>query len=166
MRLPVLAAAAVSSMFAVAAWAQQDQSATLTATGNPDHGAYLIGPDGRPVYAFLSGEEVGGDGLDPLESCDESCRDNWNLVTVDGDVRVGDGLDPELASTREVDGETVVTYGDHPLFYFYRDVAGEPPEGQGIYSFGGYWALLTPYGNAIRTGSMPEVDQTPDVPDD
>ena len=140
--------------------AQEGRRPSLTAIGDPDHGAHVLGPDGRAVYAFLTGEGIGGDGLDPLESCDTFCRDNWGLIPAEGAVTVGDGLYPDLAGTREVDGEPVLTYNDHLLFQFYRDAVGDR-NGQGIFSFGGYWALLTPSGEPIRTGPMDEEHEQP-----
>lgn len=156
-------AALLLAVAAAPAAAQQDGTATLTAVPDADHGAHLVGPDGRAVYAFLTDIETGGDGLSPLDSCDTACRDNWPLVTVEGEVTVGEGLYADLAGTRQVEGETVATYNDHVLFQFYRDTAGDS-EGHGVYSFGGYWVLLTPSGQPIRTTPMTEKENLPDDP--
>ncbi|WP_292290366.1 hypothetical protein [Marivita sp.] len=147
------------------AWAQDPETATLVAESNAEYGAYVAHSDGRPVYAFLTDYDIGGDGLDPLESCDIWCRDHWPLVKVERGIRVGDGLDPDLVETRSVGGEDVLVYAGRTLFHFYRDTAAGMPNGQGVYSFGGYWALITPSGSVIRTGPMDEIDQLPDPPD-
>jgi predicted lipoprotein with Yx(FWY)xxD motif len=151
---------------AFAAWgtglaAQDADAATLTVTASDEFGPYIQGPDGRPVYALLTDLDT-GDGQDPLVSCEASCRNNWPVLTSDSEVTVGDELDAALADTLDQDGETVVQYADHPLFQFYRDRPGEEPQGQGIFSFGGYWALLSPSGETMRTDTMPEPGETAD----
>ncbi len=167
MRPLAMTACALALCTASVSWPHHGMAQTLSAVESEEHGPYLAGPEGRPVYAFLTSVEIGGDGQDPLESCNEGeCRQNWPLVTVDGEVSVGDGVDAELAETMQVDGETVLLYADHPLFHFFRDMPGAPPQGQGIYSYGGYWALLTPSGQIIRTGPMDDIDDYPLMPEE
>ncbi|ROT99489.1 hypothetical protein [Histidinibacterium lentulum] len=153
----------VLALAAPIASAQEQPDLALVVAEHEEHGLFLADGEGRPVYAFLNSEAIGGDGLDPLESCHEHCRDDWPLVTATGTVRAGEGVDPYLVGTRP-DGEAgeVVTYNDYELFYFHRDAPGTSPEGQGIFSYGGYWALLRPSGLAIRTGPMEERDQLPE----
>ena len=50
----------------------------------------------------------------------------------------------------------MLTYADQPLFQFHRDILGEAPEGQGIFSYGGWWALVRPDGSLVRSSTMPE----------
>ena len=138
---------------------RQDGAPVLLAAPSAEYGAYVVARNGLPVYAMLTDVDVGGDGLDPLESCQAFCLDNWPLVTAEGDLRVGQGLDPDLLGTREVAGEQAVLYGDRLLFQFYRDVPGEEPEGHEIFSFGGYWSLLTPDGQPIRTNPIDDVEE-------
>ncbi|ALG92358.1 MULTISPECIES: COG4315 family predicted lipoprotein [Actibacterium] len=157
----------VMSLFAAmaacgTALAAQDAGApTLTLAASEEFGPYVLGPDGRPVYAMLTELKI-GDGQDALQSCEVTCRDNWPVLIVDGDVTVGDGLDAAMADTLDWRGRKVAQYGDQPLFQFYRDQPGEEPQGQGVFSFGGYWALLTPEGKTLRTDTMPEQDETAD----
>lgn len=167
MRPLILIVAGLLVLPATFASSQEQSSVTLIIAEDDELGPFVADDTGRPVYAFLTSETIGGDGLDPLDSCHEACRNEWPPVTVSGDVRVGDGVDPDLVGTRP-GGEAgmIVTYNDYALFHFHRDTSGEPPEGQGIYSYGGYWALLGPNGTAIRTGPMEELDQLPEVPSD
>ncbi len=143
---------------------QAQDLATLSLATSEEHGAYVVGPDGRPVYAMLSADSVGGDGLDSLDSCSQMCRDNWPIVTAEEDIRVGEGVNPDLVGRTASDGQQVLTYADQPLFQFYRDVAGVEPQGEGIYSFGGYWALMAPSGRPIRSGTIPAADEIPEAP--
>ncbi len=162
MRVSLMTAFAIAVGIAGSVWPQQGRAETLSAVLGEEYGAYVVGPDGLPVYAFLTSVAMGGDGEDPLDSCNaEACRQHWRLVTVDGEVRGWTRI-----WWKPVDGETLLLYGGHPLFQFYRDAPGEPPQGQAIYSYGGYWALVTPVGGTIRTGPMDEVDQLPVAPQD
>mgnify|MGYP005988922365 CR=1 FL=1 len=160
-KFTVMSLVAAAAAYGTALPAQDSDAPTLTLAASDEFGPYIQGPDGRPVYAMLT-ELNTGDRQDPLQSCEVSCRDNWPVLMVDGDVTVGDGLDAGLADTLSWRGESVAQYADQPLFQFYRDQPGEEPQGQGIFSFGGYWALLTPDGETMRTDTMPEPDETAD----
>lgn len=129
---------------------------TLSTAVHEEYGVYITGPDGRPVYTFVTSER-GGDDLAPLKSCDTPCRLRWPLVFSEDDVTVDDHLSSDLAGTAEDSEGKVVTYANQPLFYFYDDVPGGAPQGQGIHSFGGWWYLLTPDGAHIDTGITPEI---------
>lgn len=151
--------AAIAALFG---WAgvglAQQQPETLTLAVSDTYGPYIVGPEGRPVYTMLTKIEAGDD-QDPLNSCNEACRDNWPVLSVkDDNIRVGDGLDPDLAATVAWHDMRVPIYADRALFLFHRDSPGKEPEGQGIFSFGGYWALLSPSGEPIRTDAMPEAN--------
>lgn len=122
-----------------------------------DYGEHVVGPDGRPVYAFET-ELRGGDGLAPLESCLDPCRERWPPVFSGTDIAVGEGLDPELAGTIEDQAGRVAVYAGEPLFYFFEDQPGQEPVGQAIHSFGGWWYLMRPDGKFIDTGITPETD--------
>ncbi|WP_166434049.1 hypothetical protein [Roseovarius spongiae] len=142
---------------------QAQDLATLSLVTSEESGAYIVGPDGRPVYAMLSADSVGGDGLDSLDSCAQSCRDNWPLLTAQEDISVGEGVNPDLIGRTASDGQQVLTYADQPLFQYHQDVAGGEPQGDGIYSFGGYWALMAPSGRPIRSGTVPAADNIPEA---
>lgn len=137
------------------ALAQDDARPTLSVVVSETFGPHLVGLDRRPVYAMLTDLET-GDGEQPLQSCGAGCRERWPVLTVAEDVGVADGLDPALAEAILWRGHRVASYGGHPLFLFNRDKAGEEPVGQGIFSFGGYWALVTPDGSTIRSDAMPD----------
>lgn len=155
---PSTAFAMISAILltAGAATAQTAAKPTLSAQASAEFGLHIVGPDGRPVYGFLTDKDIGGDGQDPLESCNTPCREDWSLVQADGDIRVGDFLSSDLVGRRTVDGGEVLTYNDHVLFQFRRDTVTEPPQGQGIYSYGGFWVLLAPSGYPVKTSVMEE----------
>lgn len=126
-----------------------------------EYGPVLALSNGRPVYTFAT-DVPAGDGQTPLASCNEPCREIWPLVTTSGEPGVGEGLDPELLSTIEWEGQTVVQYASQPLFLYIRDEPGLEPQGQVISTFGGWWYLLDAAGNAIVTGIAPDPNDPAD----
>lgn len=135
--------------------APAQQSPALSVAASEADGTHLVGPDGRPVYVMLT-EGKAGDGEDPLASCGASCLQDWPLLVTQGEPRLGDGVDAGLVDTRPWRDVNVLTYADQPLFQFHRDRLDAPPEGQGIFSYGGWWALVRPDGSLVRSSTMPE----------
>ncbi len=139
-------AIAVSAAGASAAAAQD---LTLSIEESADYGQYITGPEGAPVYMFTM--DTQGNGEQPSISCtSEECLKAWPLVTTDGEVTVGSGLDEALTGTVDHDGQAVVTYNGWPLYSFARDEADGEPLGQDVHSFGGEWYLLGPQGEKIE----------------
>lgn len=139
--------------------ASSQEEPLLSAANSEEHGAYIVGSDNRPVYAFVTTGPA-GDGLPPLESCGPSCLHRWPHVTAeDGEVTVGENLDQSLATTVEWEGKTLAVYDSLNLFYFALDTPGEDPAGQGIHTFGGEWFLIAPSGEIIETPEMEDIDQ-------
>lgn len=147
---------------AASAHAQTDprhiEGSGLRTAVDDDYGLHVVLDNGRPVYVMVT-DQAHGDGRAPLDSCYDRCLEEWPLVTVKGDVHLGEGLDPALVEVSDWEDEQVLLYSGQPLFLFYRDEPGEQPVGQEIFSFGGYWALISPQGQPIRTGIVPEADR-------
>jgi hypothetical protein len=123
------------------------------------HGRYLVGPDGRPVYAFVTEDVRGGNEITPIVACIERCLEDWPLVTLDApDFLVAEGVDPVLAEPLEWEGDLVLVYDSRAMFYFHRDVPGQAPQGQALHEWGGWWYLVRPDGELIETGIAPETD--------
>jgi hypothetical protein len=137
------------------AWAQESPALSIAET--PDYGQYLVGPDGRPVYAFVTEDVRGGNDLPPLTACIERCLDDWPLVTLEAtDFVVAENVDPKLAESLEWEGKLVLVYASRELFHYARDAAGEAPGGQELHEWGGWWYLLRPDGSLIQTGVAPD----------
>ncbi len=129
----------------------------LSIAESEDHGRYLLGPDGRPVYAFVTEDVRGGNEITPIAACIERCLEDWPLVTLPApDFAVAAGVDPVLAEPLAWDGQLVLVYDSRALFHFHRDVPGEPPQGQELHEWGGWWYLLRPDGSLIRSGVAPD----------
>ncbi|RDC74768.1 hypothetical protein DLJ49_01945 [Rhodovulum sp. 12E13] len=123
----------------------QEGRATLSVA---ETGDYLVGPEGKPVYLFTT--DTQGNGEPPVLSCPVECREVWPPVEVEGDVRLGDDVNAEMAGTVEFDRRSVATYNGWPLYTFERDTAGEPPRGNHVESFGGEWYLIGPDGTRVE----------------
>jgi predicted lipoprotein with Yx(FWY)xxD motif len=152
-----LALAAAAVLLAQSAMAQDRPVLSIAAT--EDHGRYLVGPDGRPVYAFVTEDVRGGNVITPIAACIERCLEDWPRVTLDApDFVVAEGVDPFLAEPLEWEGELVLVYDSRAMFYYHRDAPGAPPRGQEIHEWGGWWYLVRPDGSLIQSGVAPDPD--------
>jgi predicted lipoprotein with Yx(FWY)xxD motif len=146
---------AFALLLALPAAAQEAPMLSIAESG--DHGRYLIGPDGRPVYAFVTEDVRGGNEITPIAACIERCLEDWPLVTLPApDFVVAEGVDPVLAEPLEWDGQLVLVYDSNAMFYFHRDEPGEPPQGQEVHEWGGWWYLVRPDGSLIQSGVAPD----------
>lgn len=165
---------------------------SLSMARSDDYGPYLVGPDGLPVYVFLT-DRRGGDNLPPTKSCLGPCREEWPLVPAPDELALGAGVVRELVGTQPDDAgpqdapqaviaeqeiptdsaidETgtdrqILTYDGRPLFLYYRDEPGEPPQGHGITTWGGWWHLVSPAGPPITEDTLePGTEVSPEIPD-
>lgn len=153
MRIALAAAIVLSLGQPVAA--QDGPMLTIAATDA--YGRYLVGPDGRPVYAFVTEGVRGGNDIAPITACIEGCLEDWPLVTLPApNFTVAEGIDPVLAEPLEWQGELVLVYDSRTMFYYHRDAPGEVPQGQALHEWGGWWYLVRPDGTLIETGVAPE----------
>lgn len=111
-------------------------------------GAYLTDADGRALYLFTA-DSAG------QSSCYDRCAEAWPpLLAADslpaaGASAVQAGL---LGTVSRPDGESQVTYGSHPLYYFRQDQGAAEATGQDVHGFGGEWYLVTPAGEQLEGG--------------
>lgn len=133
-----LAISLALALLASASLAQQ--GTTLSAATAPEWGTFLVDRAGMSVYLYER-DEPGA------LACVDACVNNWPPVVADGDVSVGDGLDPELVgSVERPDGTMQLTYGGHPLYTYARDSEAGDTNGQGL---GGAFFLVAPGGTSI-----------------
>jgi predicted lipoprotein with Yx(FWY)xxD motif len=153
MRIALAAALAVSLGHPLAA----QEAPMLTIAETDTYGRYLVGPDGRPVYAFVTENVRGGNEITPIAACVDRCLDEWPRVTLPApDFVVAEGVDPVLAEPLEWEDDLMLVYASWPLFYFHRDAPGEAPQGQELHEWGGWWYLVRPDGSLIQTGVAPD----------
>ena len=125
--------------------AQQDDRPVLSVA---EDGAYLVGPDGKPVYLFTT--DTQRTDQPPVISCPVECRTVWPPVEVLGELDLGEGIDEEMVDTVQFDGRAVVAYNGWPLYTFARDTSGAAPQGNHVESFGGEWYLVGPDGERVE----------------
>ena len=141
---------------ALPAFAQSEP--VLDVAVSEEYGAYLVGREGLPVYAFVT-DVRGGDDLTPLVSCQGRCLEDWPLVTVEGEtVPISDDVSRFLVDTVDWKGANVVVYASNALFYYFRDEPSGEPRGQAVHTWGGWWYLVRPDGELIETGIAPPTD--------
>lgn len=120
------------------------------------HGPYLVDGEGFSLYLFAD-EARRGQGPDRMTagvreaavSCTGECLAAWPAVTSESDVAAGEGLEPDLLYTENVDGRSQVVYDGWPLYTFARDEQPGQTAGQAVSAFGGTWYLVAPSGAAV-----------------
>lgn len=123
-----------------------------TSEGLGDH---LV--DGSGVSLYLNVQDQEGS-----STCDAACDGLWSLLTVTGDVIVGQGVDLNLLGTAAgTNGEVLLTYGGHPLYRFREE---ETPGGVAGHGLDDIWFLVSVSGEALPAQATP--DGEPDGEDD
>jgi predicted lipoprotein with Yx(FWY)xxD motif len=109
-------------------------------------GRILVDGAGRTLYLF-------GKDTSTASTCDSACASYWPPFTTTGTPLVGEGASAgEVGTTKRADGETEVTYGGHPLYYYVGDSKPGDATGQGLDLFGAEWNVLSPAGRRIESG--------------
>lgn len=108
-------------------------------------GPYLTDSRERALYLFTP--DTAG-----ASTCYEKCASMWPPLTAsEGSVKsagpVKSGL---IGYVPRDDGETQVTYGGWPLYYYARDRGSAVASGQDVHGFGGEWYLVTPAGAELQ----------------
>ncbi len=122
-----LLALAATAALPLASLAQDDSQVTVSsATG--DLGTYLVGPDGRTLYAFTRDVTPG------VSACTGGCLEAWPpLLVEEGQTLVaGDGVTGTLATAPRDDGTLQATYRGRPLYYWQGDTEAGQTTGQGV----------------------------------
>lgn len=139
--------AAIAATFAGPALAQSSDEAKLTARQAEGYGTYVADAEGKTLYLFTTDTQGKGDSQ-AQSTCHDQCAEVWPPLTVEGEPQVGDQLQQELVGTfQREDGQTQVTYGGWPLYYFVKDQAPGDVNGQDVHGFGGEWYLVAPDGS-------------------
>jgi predicted lipoprotein with Yx(FWY)xxD motif len=119
--------------------AAQAANAATVAVANGKLGDILVDGDGRTLYAFTKDK---GD----QSACSGQCASNWPALT--GPATAGTGVQASLLSTSmQGNGDTQVTYGGRPLYYFAGDAKPGDTNGQGV---GDVWFVLAADGQLVK----------------
>ena len=119
--------------------AAQQEGAITVAVASSQLGDILVDAEGRTLYAFTRDK---GD----QSACSGQCAANWPALT--GTATAGTGVQASLLSTAlQANGDTQVTYGGRPLYYFAGDAKPGDTNGQGV---GDVWFALTADGELAK----------------
>jgi predicted lipoprotein with Yx(FWY)xxD motif len=134
--------------------ASPDAASTITTAALPGVGTVLVNGNGQTLY-LLSSEQ----GAKLTCTDDNGCTKVWPDTELPSGKTAGiagPGIQASLLSTvKSADGKLYLTYNTFPLYTFTGDTKTGTAAGQGITSFGGTWAAITPAGVAATTGSAP-----------
>jgi len=112
---------------------------TVAVASDGKLGDILVDGDGRTLYAFTKDQ---GD----KSACSGQCADNWPAL--EGTATAGTGVDGSLlSSAMQASGDTQVTYGGRPLYYFAGDAKPGDVNGQGV---GNVWFVVTAGGDLVK----------------
>ncbi|GAB2788435.1 lipoprotein [Halomonas shantousis] len=147
--MKLLALAAIAAMtVAGTALAQPDSDdVALTTQQAEGYGTYVADFQGRTLYLFTTDTQGQGD-AQAASTCHDKCAEVWPpLLSVDDHPQADDTLQKDLLGTfQREDGQTQVTYGGWPLYYFAKDQQAGDVNGQDVHGFGGEWYLVAPDG--------------------
>jgi predicted lipoprotein with Yx(FWY)xxD motif len=132
--------------------ANADAAITVATASIPGVGTVLVNGKGQTLY-LLSSEQGG-----KLTCTDENgCTKVWPDTELPSGKTAGiagTGVQASLLGTvKTADGKLYLTYNTFPLYTFTGDTKTGTAAGQGITSFGGTWAAITPAGIAATTTS-------------
>jgi predicted lipoprotein with Yx(FWY)xxD motif len=121
---------------------------TVRASSHPELGEILVGANGMTLYMFES-DTKGAES----STCYDGCASAWPPLTVEETPTAGDGVSAALGTFDRETGETQVTAGGWPLYYYSPDENPGDATGQGV---GGVWWVVAPDGTPKKpeaTGS-------------
>jgi predicted lipoprotein with Yx(FWY)xxD motif len=119
--------------------AAKGANSVTVAVASSSLGDILVDADGRTLYAFTKDK---GD----QSACSGECAANWPALT--GTATAGTGAQAALLSTSvQANGDSQVTYGGRPLYYFAGDAKPGDTNGQGV---GNVWFALTADGELVK----------------
>lgn len=113
-------------------------------------GRILVDDKGRTLYLFEADTSS-------ESTCNDACARAWPPLATSGEPKAGEGVKGDLlGTTTRDDGNTQVTYNDHPLYYYQDDDKPGDTTGQGLDDFGAKWYVLNADGNKVEGGGEGE----------
>jgi predicted lipoprotein with Yx(FWY)xxD motif len=132
--------------------ANADAAITIATATIPGVGTVLVNGNGQTLY-LLSSEQGGKLTCTDANGCTKVWPDT-ELPSGKTSGIAGTGVQASLLSTvKSPDGKLYVTYNTFPLYTYTGDTKTGTAAGQGITSFGGTWAAITPAGVAATSTS-------------
>lgn len=115
-------------------------SATIDVATSPTLGSYLVDSSGRTLYVFA--KDTAG-----TSTCDAACQSNWPPFVSASAAKAGPGVQASLiGSTSLANGEKIITYDHHPLYYRRSDMKAGDVTGEGANNV---WFVVAPSGSTV-----------------
>jgi predicted lipoprotein with Yx(FWY)xxD motif len=112
----------------------------------------VVDADEKTLYMFTA--DTNGQATCIGDQPAPDCGKVWPPLTAGEALEGGEGIDEDLlGTTKRTDGETQVTYNNHPLYYFqgYAETpADEKPGDVNGQGYLGIWYVLSQEGTPIR----------------
>ena len=146
----VVAALAVTAVTLGASSARTSSRATVIRVSTrklPKLGVVLVDSKGRTLYMFVPDKRS-------KVTCVGACAAIWPPLKLPAGAKPaasGSAKATLLGSDRDPAGGRVITYNKWPLYTYVGDRAAGQAKGQALKLNGGYWYVLSPAGNVIRT---------------
>jgi predicted lipoprotein with Yx(FWY)xxD motif len=136
----------------------EEEDPDLEVAINTRFGDILVDRDGMTLYMFMMDEHN-------VSNCRGGCLNLWPPLVVEDDEPVlGEGVDPDLIGSAELeDGRQVVTYNGMSLYYYAQDNEPGDFNGQG---FGSVWFVVSSEGEVVREEVQSQPSTTQPVPPD
>ena len=114
---------------------------TVNVASNATLGQILVDSKGMTLYMFKKDEP-------DKSNCSANCLKAWPPLTIAGEPKAGDGVDPSLLGLAKLDdGSQIVTYNHMPLYYFAKDTQPGDTNGQEVNDV---WYVVAPNGEPVE----------------
>jgi len=124
-----------------------EEGITLQIEENDQLGPILTGGEGMTLY-MLDADPAGE------STCYDACAELWPPVTISSDPEVGEEVNSTLIGViQRTDGQTQLTYNQHPLYYYEPDESAGDVQGHQVTDAWGLWTAVSPEGEPISTTS-------------
>jgi predicted lipoprotein with Yx(FWY)xxD motif len=120
---------------------------TIAAKSLPRVGTVLVNAAGYALYMFVPDDQR-------QVTCTSLCAETWPPVRLRAGTALAAGPGVRqalLGSDADPAGGRVITYDGWPLYAYTGDVYAGQTTGQGIDLNGGYWYLIRPSGQLVKT---------------
>ena len=110
-------------------------------------GSFLIGFNGMTLYMFTQDATNSS-------NCRATCTTMWPPYTVSSTIYLSNlqaGVNGTVGTITRDDDSVQVTYDQHPLYFYSKDVQSGDTNGQNV---GGVWFIVDPSASASSTASI------------
>jgi predicted lipoprotein with Yx(FWY)xxD motif len=124
-----------------------EEGITLQVEETDELGPILTDGEGMTLY-MLEADQPGE------STCTDACAELWPPVVISSDPEVGEQINTTLIGViQRPDGDTQLTYNQHPLYYYEPDEAAGDVQGHQVSDAWGLWTVISPEGDPVTAGA-------------